>query len=377
MKSFFLGLLALSVLSSCSENQAAPGAAVEAPVLPLLEVTAQNTTTIIEYPASIQGAVNVEIRAQVSGNLEKVLVDEGDFVKEGQTLFKVNDQPYREQLNSALGTLHAAEAAVINAALEVDRLTPLVENKVISEFQLKAAKAAHNVALANAEQARAMVGSAKINLGYTTIKAPVSGYIGRLPKKQGSLVSPADPEALTLLSDIHNVHAYFSLGERDFIRFKSQYKGNSVEEKLKQVPPVGLRLADQSVYTEPGKIDMVDGQFDKTTGAITLRASFPNAKGLLRSGNTGKVQLQLEHPGAVLVPQASTVEIQDKTFVFLVDKGNKVTKQPIVIEGKTGTDYLVKEGLKAGDKIVVKGFENLQEGVVISPEKSTDKVAKN
>ena len=377
MKSFFLGLLALSVLSSCSENQAAPGSPVEAPVLPLLEVTAQNTTTIIEYPASIQGAVNVEIRAQVSGNLEKVLVDEGDFVKEGQPLFKVNDQPYREQLNSALGTLHAAEAAVINASLEVDRLTPLVENKVISEFQLKAAKAAHNVALANAEQARAMVGSAKINLGYTTVKAPVSGYIGRLPKKQGSLVSPSDPEALTLLSDIHNVHAYFSLGERDFIRFKSQYKGNSVEEKLKQVPPVALRLADQSVYTEPGKIDMVDGQFDKTTGAITLRASFSNTKGLLRSGNTGKVQLQLEHPDAVLVPQASTVEIQDKTFVFLVDKGNKVTKQLIVIEGKTGTDYLVKEGLKAGDKIVVKGFENLQEGVVISPEKSTDKVAKN
>lgn len=364
--SFILAL----VLSSCADKSQAP-AAPAPPLLPVLAISSENTTTDAEYPASIQGTVDVEIRPQVSGNLERVFVDEGAYVSKGQTLFKINERPFREQLNNALANLHAAEAALINAQLEVDKMTPLVQNKVVSDYQLKTAKASQKIAAANIEQAKAMVGSAKINLGYTTVTAPVSGYIGRLPKKQGSLVSATDVEPLTNLSDVHEVYAYFSLGETDFINFKAQYAGNSIGDKLKKLPPVTLILADNNAYGQTGKIDMVDGQFDKTTGAITLRATFPNSGGTLRSGNTGKIRLGLQHDDAILVPQSATVEMQDKVFVFTVNKENKVAKMPITVIGKSGTNYLIKDGVKSGDQIVLSGIDKLQEGQVIQPEKST------
>ncbi|MDR6967689.1 membrane fusion protein (multidrug efflux system) [Flavobacterium arsenatis] len=366
LSSFILVL----TLIGCSDKSQAPMAAV-APELPVYSIEASTATTDSEYPAAIQGTVDVEIRPQVSGNLEKVFVDEGAYVSKGQALFKINEQPYREQLNNALASLHSAEAALINAQLEIDKLTPLVQNKVVSDYQLKSAKASHRIATANLDQAKAMVGSAKINLGYTTITAPVSGYIGRLPKKQGSLVSSADIEPLTKLSDVHEVYAYFSLGETDFINFKAQYSGNTINDKIKKLPPVTLILADNNAYAETGKIDMVDGQFDKNTGAITLRATFPNSKGLLRSGNTGKVRLEIQHGDAILVPQSATIEMQDKVFVFTVDKENKVTKAPITIAGKSGSDYLIKEGVKSGDQIVLSGIDKLQEGQAIQPTKST------
>lgn len=364
--SFILAL----VLSSCADKNQAP-TAPPPPVLPVLAITSANTTTDSEYPASIQGTVDVEIRPQVSGNLDRIFVDEGAYVSKGQTLFKINERPFREQLNNALASLHAAEAALINANLEVDKLTPLVQNKVVSDYQLKTAKASQKIAAANIEQAKAMVGSAKINLGYTNVTAPVSGYIGRLPKKQGSLVSASDVEPLTTLSDVHEVFAYFSLGETDFINFKEQYKGSSLGDKIKKLPPVTLILADNNAYPQTGKIDMVDGQFDKTTGAITIRATFPNANGTLRSGNTGKIRLGLQHDDAILVPQSATVEMQDKVFVFTVGKDNKVTKMPITVVGKSGTNYLIKEGVKTGDQIVLSGIDKLQDGQAIQPEKST------
>ncbi|MNT49468.1 Efflux pump periplasmic linker BepF [compost metagenome] len=161
------------------------------------------------------------------------------------------------------------------------------------------------------------------------------------------------------------------------MNFKEQYPGQTLNEKLKQLPAVKLILADNTAYTKTGKIDMIDGQFDKTTGAITVRAKFPNPQGLLRSGNTGKIQLSLKHENALSVPQAATIEVQDKVFVFLLSDSNKVKKQAIEIVGKSGTNYLVKQGIKAGDQIVMSGLDRLQEGVVIAPQRTIDKIAKN
>ena len=368
-----LSLIALFFIS-CADKNAAP-AAPEAPQLPVLSIINEDVTTETEYPASIQGTVDVEIRPQVSGNLDRVLVDEGAYVTKGQTLFKINERPFREQLNNALASLHAAEAALINTQLEVDKLTPLVQNKVVSDYQLKTAKASQKIAAANIEQARAMVASARINLGYTNVKAPVSGYIGRLPKKQGSLVSATDIEPLTTLSDVHEVFVYFSLGETDFIKFKSQYAGTTIGDKIKNLPPVTLILADNNAYAKAGKIDMVDGQFDKTTGAITLRATFPNTNGTLRSGNTGKIRLGINHDDAILVPQSATIEMQDKVFVFTLNKENKVNKMPVTIIGKSGTNYLISDGVKTGDQIVLSGIDKLQEGQLIQPQKAAVEVA--
>jgi membrane fusion protein (multidrug efflux system) len=373
MKTINLALLALLLYSCSPKPQTA--VAPPPPSLPVATIISGTETTYQEYPASIEGSVNVEVRPQVSGSLDKVFVDEGAFVNAGQPIFKINDQPYRAQLNNALASQHAAEAAEANAQLEIDKLTPLVQNKVVSEYQLKTAKATYDVAKANIEQAKANVSTAQINLGYTLIKAPVSGYIGRLQKKQGSLVAPADAEALTLLSDVHDVHVYFSLGEKDFVSFKEQYPGETLKDKLKQLPAVELLLADNSEYTKQGKIDMIDGQFDKNTGAITLRASFPNQQGLLRSGNTGKIRLSLQHKNALIVPESATVDMQDKVFVFTVGDSSKVKKQAITIVGKNGNNYLVKDGVKVGDQIVLSGIDHLQEGMVIHPEKAPEKTA--
>lgn len=376
MKTATFLLLTSLFLYGCA-NKDPQSIAPPPPALPVASVVSSSETTYQEYPASIEGTVNVEVRPQVSGALQKVYVDEGAFVRAGQPIFKINDQPYQASLNSAIAAQHAAEAALINAQLEVERLTPLVKNKVISEFQLKSAKASAQAAKANIEQAKANVSTASINLGYTLIKAPVSGYIGRLQRKQGSLVSPSDIEALTQLSDVHDVHVYFALGEKDFVNFKAQYPGQSLDEKIKQLPAVKLVLADNTEYDRSGKIDVIDGQFDKTTGAITVRAKFPNPQGLLRSGNTGRIRLSLLHSNMLIVPQSATVEVQDKIFVFALADSNKVKKLAINVVGKTESNYLVKDGIKAGDQIVLSGLDRLQEGAVIAPQKSTDKVAKN
>jgi membrane fusion protein (multidrug efflux system) len=360
-------LLAGSVLlAGCAEQQA-PQQAMAPPALPVEAVHTGTETTYQDYPASIEGVVNVEIRPQVTGMLERILVDEGAAVRKGQPLFKINDAPFREQLNNALAAQQAAAGSVVSAQVEVDRFAPLVQNKVVSEVQLQTAQAALTVAKANLQRAKAAVSSARINMGYTTITAPVSGYLGRLQTKQGSLVGPTDVQALTQLSDVHEVHTYFSLGEDDFITFRKQYAGQTLQDKLTHLPPVALVLADQSTYPTKGKVDMVDGQFDKTTGAVTLRATFPNANGLLRSGNTGTIRLALAHPDVLLVPTAATVELQDRVFVYAVGDSNKVSRQAITIQGKSGANYLVSEGVKNGDRIVLQGVDHLQEGQIIQP----------
>lgn len=370
LREMLLGAVVTVILYSCGSS-AAPGAAFGAPPppqLPIIAVTVAPGTTYKEYSATLEGKVNVEIRPQVEGFLEKIYVDEGAYVKAGQPLFKIDARVYNEQLNSAQSSVLAAQANVQKAQVEVDRLIPLVDNKVISEVQLKTARAALDAAKAAEEQAKASVGNARINVGYTYITAPVSGYIGRIPYKTGSLVGKSENMPLTLLSDINEVYAYFSMSEQDFMAFKQQFAGNTIEEKVKKVPPVELLLADNSVFTQKGKISSIDGQFDKSTGTISFRATFPNAGGMLRSGNTGKIRIPQLFTQAVVIPQEATFEIQDKVFVFAVGDSNKVASKPIGISGKTVGWYFVESGLKPGEKIVFSGAGNLQDGMVIVPQ---------
>lgn len=364
------GAIVAVILYSCGSS-ANPGQGYGAPPPPQLPVVAVATaagTTYKEYSASLEGKVNIEIRPQVEGYLDKIYVDEGAYVKAGQLLFKINARVYDEQLNSAQSSLQAAQANMAKAQVEIDRLVPLVENKVISDVQLKTARASYDAAKASAEQAKAGVGNAQINVGYTYIKAPVSGYIGRIPFKAGALVGKGEAQPLTLLSDISEVYAYFSMSEPDFIAFKQQFAGNTIEEKVKKVPGVELQLPDNSIYAQKGKVTSIDGQFDKTTGAISFRATFPNAGGMLRSGNTGKVRIPQLFSDALVVPQEATFEIQDKVFVFAVGDSNKVFSKPITVTGKTANYYFVESGVKTGEKIVFAGTGNLKDGMVIVPQ---------
>lgn len=365
----------ITILLGCSSS-ADQNAAPPPPIVPVGQVMERSLETFNEYPASIEGHIDIEIRPQVSGYLQTVFVEEGAYVSAGQSLFKINEQPYRQALNNAKASLHSSQAATLNAQIEVDKLVPLVENKVVSGIQLKTAQTAYKIAKANEEQAQANVAAANINLGYTNVKSTVSGFIGRIPKKQGSLVSPSDEMALTRLSDIRTVYVYFSLGENDFSVFNMNFKAKDIKTQLKNLPKVELLLSNDSVYSEKGVIDMIDGQFDKNTGSIMLRASFTNKRGELRSGNTGRIRLGIPHQNILLVPQSSTVEMQDKVFVYAVASGNKVVKKPIQIIGKSGSNYLIKDGLRSGEQIILSGFDHLQEGQVVQPEKSVDKTAK-
>jgi len=342
----------------------------ERPTLSVATVQRSDATVTTAYSALLEGKVNVEIRPQVDGTLQKIFVDEGAFVKAGQPLFKVDDQLYREQYNGALAAQHAAEAKLVAAKIDMEKLTPLVQGKVVSDIQFKVAQANYQAAQAAVEQAVAASRSARTNMEYAVIKAPVSGYIGKIPFRVGTLVTKNQAGWLTLLSDVSEVYAYFAMSELDYIRFQKEFAGSSMQQSLRQVPPVSLMLADGSRFGEQGTISTVSGQFDQATGSVRVRAVFPNRQGLLRSGNTGTVVMESVYHHVLLVPQASTVELQDKVFVFLVGKGNKVKRQVITVVAKTADRYVVSSGVKDGDTMVMVGVDKLQDGAVITPVKS-------
>lgn len=363
-------LITLAVfISGCNSSAGNPAyGQMPPPALPVLTVNNQAATTYKEFSASLEGSKDIEIRPQVDGYLDQIYVDEGALVRKGQILFRINDRPYREQLNNAKATLAAAKANLSNAEINVAKLTPLVQNNVISDVQLKTAKASQDAAAASVAQAQAMVSNAEINTGYTVITAPADGYVGRIPYKTGSLVGTTTPEALTVLSAVKEVYAYFSFSEKDFLEFSNQFPGNTIEEKLKQIPPVDLVLADNSIYPLKGKVETVSGQFNNSMGAISFRAAFPNTNGLLRSGNTGKIRIPQVISSAIVIPQESTFELQDKVFVFLLADSNKVTSVPINVAGTSGNYYLVGKGINPGQKIVYSGLDRLKDGTVIQPE---------
>ncbi len=351
--------------STPSEN-AAEATTTPTAALPVMEIRVDSATTYKDYTASLEGKVNIEIRSQVDGYLKEIMVDEGAYVKSSQPLFRIDDKVYREQLNTMMANLHVAEANMATAQIEVDKLTPLVKNNVISDIQLKSAQSSFNAARASVEQARAAVSSARINLNFTLIKAPVNGFIGRIPKRLGGLVSRGDVQGLTTLSDINEIFAYFTLSESGFLRLSQQQKNGSMQDMVNRLGPVSLVLANGELYAHKGKINLVNGQFDKTTGSITLRASFPNPDKLLRSGNTGKVRMEEHFDSVIMVPIAATMDQQDKTFVYLVGDSDLVRRQSIIVSGKADTRYIVEHGLKAGDRIVTAGMGTLAEGTKIT-----------
>ncbi len=373
--SIVIGAIIIYSCQSSSGNVAMQ--APSPPSLPVIAVVAVPATLQQEFSASLEGIRDVEVRPQVDGYLDKIYVDEGAYVRKGQPLFHIDARPYVEQVNSAKAGLATAKANLANAEINLSKIKPLVQNNVVSDVQLKTAQAAYDAAASAVEQAKTLVESAQINVGYTTIKAPADGYIGRIPMKAGSLVGRNTAEALTVVSDIKEVYAYFSMSENDFLRFKTQFEGNTIEDKIKKMAPVELVLPDGTVYAQKGKVQNVAGQFDNSVGAISFRAVFPNADRLLRSGNTGKVRIAQFLGEAVVIPQEATYEIQDKILVFALGDSNKVVSKPITISGKTDRYYFVESGVKAGDKIVFSGLGTLQDGMVIVPQPiSTDSLLK-
>ncbi len=354
------------LLASCKNNDQQPQQ-LPAMELPVATVIKGNGLVSKEYPAKIEGVTDVEIRPQVSGYLQKILVDEGAFVRAGQPLFKIDDRVFIEQYNTAKAAVMVAKANLANARIDLNRKKELAKEKIVSDIQIQQSQAAYDAARASLSQAEAAAQSASINIGFCTIKAPVSGYLSRIYYRLGSLVGPTGAEPITVLSDIHKLNVYFSMSEFDFLQFQSKYAGSTIQEKIKNSEMVGLKIANGTTYEQKGKIDAIEGQINATTGAVTFRAKFDNPNSLLRAGNTGKIVIDQNYEGVTLVPIASTMNIQEKVYVFSLDKYNKAIQKALEISGKTGTNYMVSEGINPGETYIVSGFERLQQGMPVKP----------
>ncbi|WP_346858562.1 efflux RND transporter periplasmic adaptor subunit [uncultured Draconibacterium sp.] len=332
------------------------------------EVSPSDITISQDFPTLLQGEQTVEIRPRVAGYIEDILVDEGDFVKKGQILFKINADDIQAQVRSAEAQVKVAASQVSTAKINVNKTQPLVEKNIVSDFELESAKANLLAAEAQLAQANANLANAKANLKYTIISSPTNGIIGTFPYRVGSLVSSSITNPLTTVSNTTRMQAYFSMNEKDFLQMTKDLEGTTTREKLEKLPEIELVLSDNSVYPYKGKVEIASGIVDTQTGAINIRASFPNPEGNLRSGSSGRVRLPEVHHSALTVPQSVTFEIQGNRFVYVVNAENKVVNTPIsTVTGNLKQVYVVTSGLKAGDKIVTEGIATLRDGMEIKP----------
>ena len=371
----------LLFLAACSNKntQNSPGEIQAPETYKVLTLEPRSVTLFTEYPASIQGSQNIEIRPKVDGFVEKIFVDEGSLVKRGQLLFKINAPQYEQDVRTAEAGIKIAEADVNTAKLQVEKVKPLVEKDIISHYELESAQNTLQTKEAVLAQAKAALENARINLSYTTINSPVDGVIGSLPYKLGSLVSSTDTAPLTTVYNTATVFVYFAMNEKQLLEFSKYSKSGSLESKIDSMPKVTLLLSDGTVYEHQGRLETVNGLINSSTGSADFRADFINPKGLLRSGGSATVRIPAVLKNAIIIPQTATYQLQDKRFVYLIDHKNLVRNVVVTTMDNTpGQFYIVTNGLKAGDKIIVESADNLTDGTEIKPEEViADSVYKN
>ncbi|RZK53868.1 MAG: efflux RND transporter periplasmic adaptor subunit [Pedobacter sp.] len=339
-------LLLGAVLASCNGDkeekakQAAAAAAMPQPY-PVFDISTESTTLNSDYPATIEGIQDVDIRPKVDGFIERIYVDEGAVVKKGQLLFKINAPQYEQQVRTAAAAISSAEANVSAAQLQVNKTRPLVEKDIISKYELDAALLTLQSRRAALAQAKAELSNARVNLGYTSITSPVDGIVASIPFKTGSLVSGSSAQPLTTVSNIAKVYAYFSLNEKQLLDFSSSYKGKTLAEQMKNIPAVSLVLADGTIYAQNGKIESINGQINTATGSASLRATFPNPTSLLKSGSSASVRIPQHFENVILIPQKSTIDLQGKKFVYVLGDSAKVMNTEIKIKEITKGNFYV------------------------------------
>ena len=327
-----------------------------------MTVAGESRTLTRDYTAVINGRQSVEIRPQVSGTITDVCIEEGAKVSKGQTLFVIDQVPYQAALQTALANVKSAEASVATAKMTANSKENLFEEHVVSAFDLQTARNSLLEAEAALEQAQAAETSARNDLSYTEVKSPVDGVASMIPYRVGALVDASITTPLTTVSDDEEMYVYFSMTEiLTLVR-----ESGTLEEAMKQMPEVSLRLSDGLMYTHKGKIDAISGTIDSGTGAVSLRATFPNPERMLRNGGSGTIVFPYQMDSVLVVPQEATYEIQDKVFVYRVVDGKATSASVTVFPVNDGKEYIVTQGLKAGDVIVAEGAGLLQEGTRIA-----------
>ena len=365
----FIGTL---LIVSCNKKNAAP---TESPaVYPTLTLKTQKANVSVEYPTTLEGEQTVEIRSKIDGYIEQVYVEEGSAVAKGQALFKIDANSYLQDVNNKKAAVLAAEASLETAVIQTKRTAALAEKKIINTYELTSAKNLERVKRAELSQANADLSSAKSKLAFTNIVSPINGVVGSLPFKIGSLVSISAAEPLTTVANTKNIYAYFSLSQQQLNSFLSQYSGNQLKDKFRNMPAVYLVTADGETYSQKGKIQTLSGVLNANTGSANFKAVFPNPDGKLWSGASATIVIPTQFTVAILVPKKAVFELQGRFFVFTTDAQNVVHNTEIKIRNTaTEKEYLVTEGLKSGSTIITDGIGSLRDGMKITPTVSTSK----
>lgn len=363
---FVLGLCCMCIFAGCKQTIEQQN---EGDNYPLLTVKPEDRLLSVKYSAVIEGKQDVEIRPQVSGTITRVLVEEGAHVRKGQILFVIDQIPYQAALQKAEAAVATAEANEATAKQTLEGKLLLYDDKVISDFELRTAQNNYKSAKAALCQAQAELTDARNNLSYTEVKSPVDGYAGMTSYRIGALVSSSMTDPLIRVSDNSEMYVYFSLSEKQMLSLISQY--GSLDKALSSFPEVSLELNDGTVYGQKGKVDVISGMIDKTTGTVSMRAVFDNRDRLLLSGGSTNVIIPYEHRQCIVIPQGGTYEIQNRIFAYKVVEGKAVSVPIEVFEINDGKEYIVESGLQAGDVIVSEGAGLLKEGTVVTASNNT------
>ena len=351
-----------SLMSSCGNKQ---GGLPQSNEYPVITIQSTNSEMSSSYPATIRGKQDIEIRPKISGFITKLCVDEGSVVRKGQVLFTIDNVQYRAVLNQAEASLNSAKSALATAELTYNNKKELYNQNIVGDFDLQSAANSYATAKATVAQAEAAVVSARDNLSYCNVTSPSDGVVGTIPYRVGSLVTSSMATPLTVVSNIDEMYVYFSVNEKQILEMTRASEGKNVIEAF---PEVQLELADGSIYTQVGHVSTVSGVIDQNTGSVSVRADFANPDHLLKSGGQGNIIITRKTEGVIIIPQAATAEVQDKVFVYVLGKDNKVSYTAIEVDPQNdGQNYIVTKGLKDGDRIVTKGITKLTDGAEIKP----------
>lgn len=335
MRLLFICLCAIFLVPGCKNKGQEKEQAVQYTVTSPLRT---DTSVSKEFVAQLQSVKNIELRAQEKGYLQSINADEGRYVKSGQLLFKIVPAMYQAEFLKA-------QAAVKEAELELLNSKTLSDKNIVSKSETA-------IAQAKLDEAKADLALAQLHLSLTEIRAPFDGVLDRIPLKLGSLID--EGTLLTTLSDNKSIYAYFNVTENEYLNYKSQPGTDN-----QQI--VSLVLANNQLHRFSGVVETIEGQFDNETGNIAFRAKFPNPDLLIKHGETGKVKMSIPLKNVLIIPQKATYELQDKVYVFVVDKDNKVKSRNIVIKSRLSNIYVIESGLEEGDKIVLDGVQNVKD----------------
>lgn len=364
MKKIALWMLSAALLTACGSKSSQMPEANKDFAVETVKTTEADLKT--SYPATIKGMQDIEIRPKVAGYLTKLLVDEGATVRKGQPLFLIDSEQYQAAVNSAKAQVRVCKANIATQKLTVENKQALFDQKIISSYDLQMAKNTLESYEAQLAAAQASLQSAQDNLRWCTVTSPSDGVVGMIPYRVGSLVSASNAQPLTTVSNISQMYVYFSMTEKQLLGLTREQGGLSAA--ISKMPAVSLVLSDGTEYSQSGVVSTVSGVIDSNTGSVQMRATFDNAGHVLRSGGTGSILIPIHQKDAIMIPQKATYEIQNKKFVYVVGTDNKVQSREIeVLVQNDGQNYVVSNGLKVGERIVIDGVNRLKNDMQITP----------